>query len=224
MDRAELKSDARVQELLKLVEQNRERRCTEILEQAGRQAEDIVRQAYRNARARLHQAVEDERRRTWQRLAAARAELLSRHRQHWHQLARELIEAAWQRLEPALERRWQDDSSRAQWANSLLSQALERMPAGTWHIAHPPDWDEREREDLVTRVTEQGGEPPVLDADSGIRAGLRITTDGVCLDGTCQGLLRDRLAIEARLMHELRPLLGTGPEPVTANPEDHYHE
>lgn len=224
MAHTELKSDVQVQELLKLVEQNRERRCTEILEQAGRQAEDIVRQAYRNARTRLHQAVEDERQRTRQRLATARAELLSRHRQHWHRLARELLDAAWQRLEPALERRWQEDSSRAQWVDSLVTQALERMPAGTWHIAHPPDWDEREREDVVTRVTEQDGEPPVFEADSTIRAGLRITTDGVCLDGTCQGLLRDRASIEARLIHELRPLLGTGPEPVTAQPEDRHHE
>jgi vacuolar-type H+-ATPase subunit E/Vma4 len=224
MNHAGLKSNDQVQELLKLVEQNREHRCTEILEQAGRQAEDIVRQAYRSARARLHQAVEDERRRTRQRLVTAQAELLSRHRRHWHRLARELLDAAWQRLEPALEGRWQEDSSRAQWVDSLVTEALERLPAGTWRIIHPPDWDEREQQNLVNRVTEQGGEPPVLEADSGIRAGLRITTDGVCLDGTCQGLLRDRAAIEARLLYELRPLLGTGPEPVTAQPEDHHGE
>lgn len=224
MNHAGLKSKDQVQALLELVERNRERRCKEILEQAGRQAEDIVRQAYRSARARLHQAVEDERQRTRQRLAAAQAELLSRHRQRWHQLARELLDAAGQRLEPALERRWQEDSSRAQWVASLTGQALEGLPARTWHIAHPPDWGEQEQEDLANRVTEHCGGPPVFEADSGIRAGLRITTDGVCLDGTCQGLLRDRVAIEARLLYELRPLLGTGPEPVIADPEDHHHE
>lgn len=224
MNHAELKSATQVQELLELVEQNRESRCNEILEQAGRRARDIVGQTHRGARTRLHQAVEDERQRTRQRLAAAQAELQSRHRQHWHQLARELIDAAWQRLEPALEHRWRKDTSRAQWVDSLVIQALESLPAGTWHIAYPPDWDERERENLAARLTEHCGEPPVLEADSGISAGLRITTDGICLDGTCQGLLRDRMAIEARLLHELRPLIGTGPEPVTASPEDHPHE
>lgn len=224
MDHGELQSSEQVQELLKLVEQNRERRCNEILEQARLRTEDIVRQAYRSARTRLHQAIEDERRRTRERLATARAELLSGHRRRWHRLARELLDAAWQHLEPALEGRWQQDSSRAQWVDSLVTEALERLSAGTWHIAHPPDWSEREQQGLINRVTEHCGGPPLLDADSGIRAGLRIATDGVCLDGTCQGLLRDRAAIEARLLHELRPLLGTGPEPVTVQPEDHHHE
>lgn len=224
MNHAELKSNDQVQDLLELVEKNRERRCKEILEQADQRTQEIIRQAYRTARARLHQTVEDERQRTRQRLAAAHAELQSRHRQHWHQLARKLIDAAWQRLQPALEHRWREDTSRAQWVDGLVIQAMSSLPAGTWHIAYPPDWGDQEQDDLANRVTEHCGEPPVLEADSGISAGLRITTDGICLDGTCRGLLRDRVAIEARLLHELRPLLGSGPEPVTVSPEDHPHE
>ena len=190
-------------EMLKLVEEHELGRCREALANAHAQARVVRRDAQRTARARLHthvQALKQERRRA---LALASAELDTAHRQHRNRCDYALIQAGLKQLDTALVARWRDVTARHQWVESLMRTALARLPRVRWEISHPPEWPQREQSELDTRLAPQLGVAPVLRAEPGISAGLRVRAGTALLDGTLEGLLADRAMIEALMLAEL---------------------
>jgi len=186
--------------LLELVEKHRRERCREIRERAEAQRHTLLQQAYRDARRAMHEAVVSERRRTQQKITATRAQLQTQMRQAKHKAELLLLHEGWEQLSEAVLERWKAPESRRIWIKALLKRALVALPARAWEVAHPPGCNPEEEIRCFDAVTEQCGEPPRFVADEQLHAGLRICAGGACLDGTLEGLLADRVDIEAQLL------------------------
>jgi hypothetical protein len=111
-----------------------------------------------------------------------------------------LIAEGWQRLPPALERRWAEAPSRDRWVQACLDRAIEMLPHGAWTVECPASWSAAERERARERLAARGITAKIETAQD-IGAGLRIAHGGIVLDATAAGLVSDRLAIEGRLLH-----------------------
>jgi hypothetical protein len=201
--------DAQLQSLLALVTEQRDARCEAIRAEAEAQAHELLHKGYREARQRMHEAIEEERGRIRHRLEATSAQLQTRERQHRHQRALLLLHRGWEILQLALEERWRVEGNRGQWLQGLFTQALRDLPARPWRIVHPPGWSPEELGALTRQVSDHCGAVPQFEVDNSVKAGLRIHSDGACLDATLEGLLADRSAVEAMLLAELNRLLAT---------------
>lgn len=204
--------EAQVQSLLELVENQRETRCAELREEAERQARVLLAEAHAEARRRMHQVAEEERLHAREQIAAAEAQLQTRIRQQQHKTALLMLHEGWEQLGEAVLRRWKDEAGRRRWIGALLRQALHALPHCSWTIQHPPGWDPAECAELNARIHSHCGEAPHFESTPELHAGLRISTEGACLDGSLEGLLSDRHAIEAQLLAQLNRLLANGSE------------
>ncbi len=191
---------SRVQQLLEVVAQDREKRCAELLDQARAEADGIVRQAWQKTRARLHHEVLQAREQYRQHLLLEQASNTARRRQLSDRVDRAWLEQARQPLHEALARRWQSAEHRTLWIETLTRKALARLVRHDWRIEHPADWPAVEQQQLASRLQPVLGEAPVFVADPELRAGLRVRAEDTCVDGSCSGLLRDRAHIEALLL------------------------
>jgi hypothetical protein len=190
-------------EMLKLVEEHELGRCRETLARAHAQAEVLRRAAQRAARARMHahiQALKQERRRA---LALASAELDTAQRQQRNRCDYALIETGLKQLDAALMDRWLDAAARRQWIARVVRNARARLPRERWEIRHSPSWPASEQRELAAELAPELGAAPVFRAEPGIRAGLRVRAGTALQDGTLDGLLADRVVIEALLLAEL---------------------
>ncbi|HKJ76422.1 MAG TPA: hypothetical protein VKA64_04385 [Gammaproteobacteria bacterium] len=199
--------DAQLRSLTELVDSYRDERCQAILEQARAQRDRYLQQAYREARERMHEAIQEERARARREIRAAEAHLQTRRRQRRHQAALDLLHHGWEQLRDALRERWRDDRARAEWLQALTDQACQRLPASRWQVEHPPGWSPEEAGTLRERAEARCGEDPAFQPDQTISGGLRIRATDALLDGTVEGILTDRRAIEGELLAELHHLL-----------------
>lgn len=195
--------ESRTQDLLDLVETDRQRRCDAILGEARTQARTIVAEAHAEARGRMRKAFEEERRRLETRVAAARARLMTHQRAREQRHAGDLLAAGWQKLTGALCERWRDPRGRQPWVASVMAEAFKNLPRGPWRIVHAPGWPQDERDALATALAATSGAPPQFVVTEAARAGLRVSAGGNILDGTLDGLTADRADIGARLLGAL---------------------
>ena len=189
--------------LLKLVADDEQRRCREILARAESGVQATLREAQRSARGRMRENVQTLKQERRQALALATAELDTARRQHQQRSDQALLEVAWEPLRAVLAARWHDAAARSLWVDGLVRRALARLPRGAWHIEHPADWPAAERSRLVHSLTASLGQEPQLQVGTDIAAGLRVRAGIALLDGTLDGLLSDRRAIEALLLAEM---------------------
>ena len=197
--------DAQVNALEEVVESSREARCRELLEEARRSAVETVKRAHQENRARMRAAIEEQRKRMEETLAATRARLATRERQHRQQADQERLSLAWLRLKEVLLERWQDADCRRRWVLGLIEEALAHLPRDLWRIEHPQRFDPNELSSVNQQIAEHcGGKPADFAINKGIDAGLRIAAGGARVDGTIEGLLTDRNRIEAELLALLR--------------------
>jgi hypothetical protein len=87
--------------------------------------------------------------------------------------------------------------------DEIVATARDSLPQGAWSIHHPADWPPGERDALLDRLEVSLGARPRALADAGLSAGLRVCVDATCLDGSLEGMLAERTAIESRLLAEL---------------------
>lgn len=192
--------DEREKALLKLVADYREQECRRLLDAARSEARALLTAAWHRERAHLHTRVVAERARAQARIQAARAERATRERWLHDRTHADLLAAAWPRLRAVLLERWRDPAGRDQWVRSHLDQALRVLPPGDWMVRHAREWSEDERREAAERVAAVLGRMPRFQTDGGIEAGLALESGGAVLDATLDGLLRDRVRLEARLL------------------------
>jgi hypothetical protein len=205
---------AQVNALEELVESTREEHCRRLMEDAKRGVQETVRRAHRENRARMRAAIEEQRKRMEETLAATRARLATRARQQQQRLDEEQLRLAWPPLGDALLERWRDPACRRRWILGLVDEALARLPREAWRIEHPRDFNPAELSAVNERIGEHcGGKSSDFAAIDNLRAGLRISAGGACVDGTSAGLLTDRNRIEAELLALLREHVGEPPRP-----------
>lgn len=190
-------------ELLRLVSEHERRRCAEITAAAEAQAAAVVREAHRNARARMRENVSTLKQERQRSLALADAELDTVRRQHQQRCDYALLESAWEPLRAALAARWRDSAARRRWVAAFVRHALARLPHVAWRIEHPADWPGAERAALAASLGSALGMAPQFAVAGDIAAGLRVQAGAALLDGTLEGLLADRRAVEALLLAEI---------------------
>ena len=195
--------DSRTQALLVLIERDRNSRREAILAEARDRARALLAQAHADARARMREAFAEERRRAHERVAAARANLSTRRRQHEQRRAAALLALGWQRLPAELRGRWQDGARRSLWVEAIVAAAARALPHARWAVVHGADWPAAEREALGARMTAELAMAPTFVADAAIVAGLRISAAGNVIDGTLAGLVSDRSEVGAQLLRRL---------------------
>ena len=195
--------DAQTHHLLEFLETHRDEQCTAMLAQARNEAQQQVRQAHSEAQALMHQAVLDAREQVRARITSATAQQQTRQRQQRQQQDQALLERAWEPLQELLQQRWQEETSRRQWIEHLLLQALAALVDNHWQIEHPGDWPVAERDALAARLDELDGYTVEFTAQPAISAGLRICASDTCVDGSIAGLLHDRTRIESVLLQRL---------------------
>ncbi|MGE5155862.1 MAG: hypothetical protein ACM3ST_17870 [Bdellovibrio bacteriovorus] len=192
--------DEREQGLLRLVEAYWESECRSLFEAARQEAAELIGRTYQQERARLHQRVLAERAGARERIQAARAERDTRERAGRERANARILAVAWPRIETALAARWHDSEGRQAWVQGVLEQARQLLPHGVWTLRHAPDWPEHEWQALGSLLAAQIGSEPRFVADGAISAGLAIEGAGAVLDGSLEGLLKDRTRIESRLL------------------------
>ena len=192
-----------MQALLDIVESDRRAQIEAIVGEARAGAAALLREANRAARERMRQAFADERRQREQRVHAARANLQTRQRLAAQRRSTVLLDLTWRRLPDALLARWRLPETRRAWTAHVVARARTSIPPVDWQIDHEPDWPMAERDEVGASLARECAAPPVCRADASIRAGLRITGGGAVVDGTLDGLLRDRAENGARFLAHL---------------------
>lgn len=211
----------RTEALLALVEATRARRREEILGPARAQARSTLRAARAEARLRVATAVAEARHRIDAQLGAARAALQTERRQAQQQQAMRRLGWAGVALRAALLDRWRQPSARSRWVEALLARARAALPATGWRIEYAADWNEAERAAAAAALAAEGLRDVVFAPVPELVAGLRIRAGHNLLDGSLEGLLADRAAVEGRLLRALAEAAtpapgGGGPQPVCA--------
>lgn len=189
------------QALLDLVEADRTRQSAQILDAARQQAAALRAQAQAEARARMRQAYAEQRRLSRDRLAAAQARLATQRRLFEQQRSAALLRLAWEQLPGELHARWREPATRAAWVARVLAAARAHLPAAAWRVLHAPDWPPAEQQALAQQVRDAGSAAaPLFEPDARISAGLKVLAGGNVIDGTLDGLMAERTALEARLL------------------------
>jgi hypothetical protein len=200
MSAPENSADTRIRHLLQVVERHREERCNALLEQAQSQARQVLKQAHGEARTRVHADILEVREQYRQKISSAQARELTRARQRRQKADRELLMTILEPLHVALLRRWRRYETRQQWIRALVQQASATLVSTHWCIEHPADWPLQERTALEVQLNREVQSALRFEAQASIPAGLRIGAGGAYVDGTVEGLLRDRTRIEALLL------------------------
>lgn len=203
--------EAQLESLLKLVDQQRETRCRELIADAERRADELVREARHEARVRVQNAIKAERERLRTQVEATRAQIQTRTRQRRQQTALLLLERGWERLRHGLTQGWRDSLVRRAWTEAVVEQGLKVLPAAPWRIEHQSELDPAALGQLPSKIAETTGHSPTFVPDQDLEAGLRVLAAGACLDGTVEGLLANRPDVDARLLAELSRLFESGP-------------
>ena len=191
---------AQLKHLLAVVERRRSERCKKVLDAAHEQAQQLIKQAFRDARRRMHLELDEIRQKRRQQMVSLVAQRQTRKRQRRQRADEELLTSTWLDLREALLHRWRDAALRRRWVEDLVVQADLVLVDKHWLIEHPFEWPAQERSALQLRLQKQLAHTPHFEVKSSITAGLRVCAGGACVDGSVDGLLRQRLAIEAALL------------------------
>lgn len=193
-----------VEHLLGIVVENREKRCTEVRNNAWQQAREIIRQAHTKSRARMHRHINALRDKQRQRVSSAIARNQTLLRQQHQKADRAIIDMAWPMLREAMQALWNVTASRQNWLDAVMASAADRLLQPDIRIEHSLNMSEQE----LSRIKQQwfksnGNEPDLLGCED-IDAGIRIIAQGTVIDATLDGLLKQRTSIEALLMARVK--------------------
>ncbi|MEO5378028.1 MAG: hypothetical protein H7832_09650 [Magnetococcus sp. DMHC-6] len=196
-----LTMDQRLQALLQLVKTQQQTRCQEFLDQAQQEVRQVVQQAHREARLRMRRFILEERERQDQVLRSAAAQQATEFRQHRLRATLALLHKGRELLQKELLQRWGNPETRRVWIEYLARQALIFLPAGQWKVDHPEGWDSSEWAPVWQALSKpQSQQTPLFVQDHTLRAGMRISVQGTCVDGTPLGILADSEAVDAMLL------------------------
>jgi hypothetical protein len=190
----------RMNELINIVEQNRDAKQQEILEAARSEAQQILKNAYSQARKRVGEVVAQERRIQAEVENTARARLETEQRQQQLQRSEALLKESREILEKALVQRWQDQTARRAWLNFIAQQAGRFLPKGQWQVVSPAPLDKDDITHLKNCISKKPTPPLTFQSEEKLVAGLKIGCNNAWVDGTLDMLLADTRSIDAQLL------------------------
>ena len=191
-----------MEHLLGVIVENREQRCQDVRDKAALQATDIIKQAYTRGRARLRRHINELREKYRLRVASAHARNQTLLRRQHQKEERAIIDVAWPMLNQAMLALWKKSKTRHQWLDAAMVQATELLRQQEWYIEHPQEFSEADKQRIVKKFAH--GREPGMKACEDIDAGVRIIIEGTVVDATLGGLLKQRTAIEARMIARIK--------------------
>ena len=195
--------DLQVYSLLARMHETRDQGCRQLRESAADQARQVVAEARQRARRRIKEAVIEKRRQVEEHCRRVRVELESRQRDRLFSEIGERRATGLSALPAALEARWTDPAARRRWCRHVLDGAALVLRQGRWDVRVAPGLDEAERRELGTAASALAGEAAQVQVDDGLAVGIVVSHDGARYDGTIDGLLADRMRVQAALLAEL---------------------
>jgi len=189
--------------LLRELERQVQEECHALIAAAERDARTIIARAHSDARGRMHESIRALRHEGRRRLLRAKAQAETEARRRAHRHALEAIRMAWPLLEAALAARWRDPDGRRAWIESAARRAANWLRDSHWSVEHPPDWSLDDARSFGGMLCERAGLEIQFSTRPGLDQGLRIGAGQALLDATPQGLLVDRITVEAALLAEL---------------------
>lgn len=205
--RAEQQADA----LIEAIERKVDASCAAIRAEAEREAEALRLRSREKARRQLQRALDEMRATARRRSAQAQAELETARSRRAAAQATLWLTQAWPALGAAIERRWSDRGTRAQWIAAQLAQAGARLGGRHWTVRHPAAWSGAEVDALRAALAGAAATGSTLRADAALSVGLVIDADGARLDSRPAALLADRAAVQARLLAAIVTGRSAGP-------------
>ncbi len=204
--------DAQVERLLDVVQSYHKEYCEAEKAKARQQAGGLIQQAHHDARKRMHQVVLDNRERIQQEIDVAKAKQQTEKKQRQYRCDQRLLKFALDKLQQMLVSRWQLPEQRRVWIEHILGIASTMLLTDDWRIEYPADCSVAEKQQLrecITKQTakqtvKQTGQSSTLVVNRDISAGIRISSNGLVVDGTLSGLLVNRSRIEAEFLAQYR--------------------
>jgi len=186
--------------LLRMLEEAGERQCDELASKADQKIAGIRRKAFSEARQRVQRAVAQERKRLAQALARVEAEIETAQRQHILKHDAKLVAEGRQLLKQELIARWQHPDARRSWAKALLELSDAVVLGRDWKIDGPSDWPDAERHDVVEIASQKFGAKVEAKTCDVMPAGLKLTSGGLVVDMSVDGLLADKERTDSALL------------------------
>lgn len=198
--------DAQAQALIERIRAEAEAEIAAIGAEAEADAARLLRAARGRARARVSAAIAEMRAETADQIRMLEARLETERRQMHQAQDRAALDEGLSGLSGELARLWADPDARAEWSTNLIAMAGARLQPGKWRIRLAPGLDKAGLDAIATAVAKLAGEPPVVEVDPELGAGLSITADTACLDGTLAALTADRTRLSALFLSVLDDL------------------
>jgi vacuolar-type H+-ATPase subunit H len=193
------------QDLIALVDEYRERECQAVLDKAREKQREMISNAYRDARRLVHKVAKRERSRASIQVRGVEAELHTKVRALQQRVARSLLQEGWMLLKASLLSNWHNGETRLSWIKKCADEACARLNSGQWRVVHPVDTPAEELDQFVSWVHEELPDAQLtLQVGDDVKAGLIIHSQGIMLDMSIDGLLKDRTAIEGRMLALMR--------------------
>ena len=82
----------------------------------------------------------------------------------------------------------------------IVSEASRALMATDWIVEHPGNLAKKDRDAISRQLQQLQYAPATFVACDDIASGLRIRAGSACVDGTAEGLLRNRHDVEALLL------------------------
>lgn len=186
-----------LQRLLEYIQDERDKRCARIIEDAKAEANAIVKDARILARHLVHGAIAAERLRRNRVIERTRAEVRTRLRRTWFRLIRRELDQAWPLLVEATVRHWNESASnRRAWLSATLETATHALGPGLWHVEHPEHWPMFEGAPVFKALRGQYEVLEIHCRPSAQLAGFRVSCGDVSVSTTVDGLLSPKSRIE----------------------------
>ncbi len=195
--------DLQVHSLLSRMQSERDEACTRLREEATERSSRLVQEARHRARLRVKEAVSEKRLRVREHCRRVQAEVDAKQRdRRFVELSAQLARGL-ELLPKVLAERWQAGEVRTGWCRQVLVQAAAALGGGAWRVEVAAGLTSAEREALAGEAGRLAGQDVEVAEDGALQAGLRVSRDGACYDGTIDGLLADRMRVQAALLAEL---------------------
>ncbi len=191
---------SRMDELIAMVQQDRDVKRREILDKANEEADRIVKNSHKNARLRVKEAVAEERRLFAEAENTAQARLETDERRKRLKESEALLQLGRAALREALMERWHNPEARKEWLAMVTEQAVEFLPDGEWEIVCSQGVEAQEIQDMQSRIEKERAIKSFETNDAGLVAGLKIGCNQAWVDGSITALLADSRAIDAQLL------------------------
>lgn len=193
-----------VRRLLEYLEDQRTRRCEEILARADAEAEELRRGARHRALELVREAVRRERSRRAARLREEEARIDARFRRERFRRERNGLKRARKRIAAVLVRRWQGDAdARREWVRLTCEYAVDYLPDGEWRVTHPPDWDPEEARPLMKLLQRVRSNVKVAFDPGEQDSGLLVFCGSASVDSRPGGLMADRRRLDGLLLRAM---------------------